>query len=230
MDALIELIAWIFRTLFGSQEPQAPMGPRGRSNAEPQRGPYDYGDGRSSGPRPRTLAELLEEARRETQPGGSTTPAPRPAQRSEVRPVPAQPAPQPVRPAPQPVSPAPRPPQPATVRTVQAVKPPHRPANAPTPPAPRAQPPAQPKRRRAKQRPAQALPAQAPQPMPNLGLIAPPRKRSSRGGMDLAPWLSALRDANPDKKAALAAQAIVHMEIFGPPRARRAHRPGQRWL
>jgi hypothetical protein len=81
MDLLIHLIIWIFRTLFGEQEPPAPLGPRNRtSDSEPARGPYDYGDGRGqrSGQN-KTLAELLEEARRQAEGGRPRqVPAPTP--------------------------------------------------------------------------------------------------------------------------------------------------------
>ena len=86
MDLLIHLIIWIFRTLFGEQEPPARLGPRDRASGdEPSRGPYDYGDGRRSGPN-KTLAELLEEARQQSEGGRPRQAAPQVQQRSVPQP------------------------------------------------------------------------------------------------------------------------------------------------
>jgi hypothetical protein len=55
--SMVELIVWILREVFGSQEPPARVGPR------PD--PSGYGPPHGETHQPKTLAELLKEARRE---------------------------------------------------------------------------------------------------------------------------------------------------------------------
>ncbi|MCK6471203.1 MAG: hypothetical protein L6R28_05605 [Planctomycetes bacterium] len=95
MDLLIHAIIWLFKALFGDSEEQARVGPRRDSESDSggyRRGPYDYGDGRSSGSGgTKTLAELLEEARRQSgaapsRPAAPQQPAPPPP--AQVRNVP----------------------------------------------------------------------------------------------------------------------------------------------
>src|SRR5437016_999516 len=85
MDLLIELIVWIFKSLFGEQEKNAEMPPtqRPKPRGERPRGPYIYGDEGA----PKTLEEILQEARRKAQEkaGGG---GPRPNPTTQIRPLP----------------------------------------------------------------------------------------------------------------------------------------------
>ncbi|MBI3832296.1 MAG: hypothetical protein HY291_22425 [Planctomycetes bacterium] len=120
MDLLIHLVIWIFRTLFGEQEPPAQLGPRNRtSDSEPSRGPYDYGDGRGQRSGQKTLAELLEEARRQAEGGRPRQVSPPP------QPAPQRSAPQVVQQAAAPAKKAKKrkadaPPQPVQTGTIAA--------------------------------------------------------------------------------------------------------------
>lgn len=93
MDLLIHAIIWLFKALFGDSEEQARVGPRRDSDSSSggyRRGPYDYGDGRSSGSGgTKTLAELLEEARRQSGAAPSRPAAPQQPPPARVAP-PAQ--------------------------------------------------------------------------------------------------------------------------------------------
>ena len=62
---LIELLIWIFKAFFGEQEKPADMTPTARTpTPRKKRGPYLYGDETGQ---PRTLEDILEEARRQAQ-------------------------------------------------------------------------------------------------------------------------------------------------------------------
>ena len=95
MDLLIELIVWVFKSLFGDPEAPADMqkrgGAQGGSRTPGKRGPYSYGDS-GGGRRPKTLEEILEEVRREAaQKRGGGAPAAQPVpQQIEEPPVPQQ--------------------------------------------------------------------------------------------------------------------------------------------
>ena len=94
---LIELLIWIFKAFFGEQEKPADMTPTARTpTPRKKRGTYVYGD--ESG-QPRTLEDILEEARRQAQQkrdGGATGPARLTTSRKEAAnapvPVPKGPA------------------------------------------------------------------------------------------------------------------------------------------
>src|SRR5689334_4601761 len=77
MELLIELIVWIFKSLFGEQEKTADMPPtqRPKPRGERPRGRYTYGD---KSKEPKALEEILQEARRKAQErsGGGPRPAP----------------------------------------------------------------------------------------------------------------------------------------------------------
>ncbi len=74
MDLIIEFIVWVFKALTG-EDNKAKNLPKGGST--PQRGPYNYGDGRGAAGRPKTLEEILEEVKRQQAQGKA--PAPRAA-------------------------------------------------------------------------------------------------------------------------------------------------------
>ena len=83
MDLIIELIVWLFKALAGDKDK---AGKSKLSGPPPtQRGPYNYGDGRPTTSRPKTLEEILEEVRRQqaqAKQGGArppNAPAARPA-------------------------------------------------------------------------------------------------------------------------------------------------------
>ncbi|MCW8131012.1 MAG: hypothetical protein KIS92_11740 [Planctomycetota bacterium] len=225
MEVLIELIVWIFRTLFGEQEPPAKLGPRGRSSDDDEddrRGPYNYGDGRPAAGQPKTLAELLEEARRQSGGGRSVSPPP------QVRP----PEPRPLaRPAP-----VPQPPP-----AIEAPAPVFQPLSVPAPvlftPLASAQPTAQVQpqgqgrknRKRKGAHPPPAASAMPAMPMPmarpaprRVGLNTGPRTERAR---QLMPLFAALKKSRTNP-GLLAAQAMVLKEVFGPPRALDPHRRG----
>jgi hypothetical protein len=63
MDLLIELIVWIFKALTGENAKDAPNPGGAKPPVPPQRGPYNYGDGRAT--RPKTLEEILEDVKRQ---------------------------------------------------------------------------------------------------------------------------------------------------------------------
>lgn len=215
MDLLIHLIIWIFRTLFGEQEPPAKLGPGSSSSSDGRRGPYNYGDDRSSANPPKTLAELLEEARRQSgggRQGGS---------QAQSRP---QPPPQPqYQPKPQTQFVKPLPPtslQP-TVAQASVMQ-------------------AQPQGKKGKKRKAaadqqapmsaQAIAAQAMAAQTaargthRIGLNSGPRTMRAR---QLMPLFGALRKGKKANPALLAAQAMVLKEVFGPPRALDPYRGGR---
>ena len=65
MDLIIELIIWMFKAISGEQDKNRPAGKRGPAAPSVKRGPYNYGDGRADGSKPRTLEEILEDVKRQ---------------------------------------------------------------------------------------------------------------------------------------------------------------------
>jgi len=66
MELLIEIIVWLFKALFG--QPEKPVDTERENVRVPlrrQRGPYKYGD--EGGNQPKTLEEILAEARRQAE-------------------------------------------------------------------------------------------------------------------------------------------------------------------
>lgn len=248
MEALIEIIVWLFRALFGDPEKPADVGRAPRAGPPPrrQRGPYAYGDEQRGGASPKTLEQILEEVRQaaaQKQPGGQAGAATRPRGRPAAEKRPAAPVEQrPVR---------------SSLATAEdltgsrpgdhaAPPPPPLPPTAPTPeqgparfkPAPQAPPP----RRAAPYVPPPAVPAREPEI--SLGpadtaraeTAAPTESLSSTaaaaavaqavakaGVSTAAGMLVAIRTAQGSAKRDMARQAIVLNEVFGPPRARRPY-------
>jgi hypothetical protein len=224
MDALIQLIVWLFRTLFGQQEPPAELGPK----REFKRGPYVYGD-ESTAPgtgRQKTLAELLEEARAELH--GQTAPPPSapktvspepPTELEEEKPPPRRPvAPAVKAPTPKSVFPTAAPP---LARQVTMARPAHladRPVLRPVPAAPEAVRVARVARMPGPHAPASTSPGKAPaQPAPH----GPPKIPAAAR---VESWLAALGEAKGKEKADFARQGILALTVLGPPRCSVAHR------
>lgn len=215
MEILIEFIVWVFRTLFGEQEPPARLGPgERRGDVEGNRGPYDYGDGRGSGQN-KTLAELLEEARRQSQGGGTRTqiPPPKPPQPRQIV------VPPPVKhEMPKPLAPA----QVTIPAPVQVTMTMPAPIVQTAPPAPK----------KGKKRKAQATTPL--QDLPVLGLKAPAQTsyirmaEAPKRGAQLAPFFAALRGEAGRNRSLMGAQAVVIQEVFGAPRCRKPYRSHQR--
>jgi hypothetical protein len=189
MELLIQLVIWLFRNLFGEQEEPAQVGPR------PIRRP-------TRRQAPPTLAELLEEARREA------------ADRtSEEETIPTKPV--------EPVY-APREEEPAP-------PPPYEPIYAP--PAPTARP-ATERSRRGKRPKVESLaipqvqPAVVPAPaaprkiVPHRRIAAIPGK-AAKG---VSPLVAGLRMPDLEARRRAARMAIAGMVVFGPPRCRRGGR------
>ena len=233
MGLLVDLIVWLFKNLFGDQEAQANVGPGEERNAgEGRRGPYVYGDEASSDTttRPKTLAELLEEARQQTR--GSAPPAG----------YASAPAAKPKRPSPPPPQVSAPPQQSAEPASAAAFRPLSKTVALPrTPELPKLQEvaapaeaseeaPAAPKRSKKRK----AHPEESKTPVRAGLLHTDPKKAAEPGRIrvapSLAPWMAALRDTNGNEKAQLGAQAIMSMEIFGRPRCSRPHRPGARFF
>jgi len=206
MDLLIHAIIWLFKALFGEQEPPAQLGPRNRRGDEDstERGPYNYGDGRGARPagKAKTLAELLEEARRQTQ--GAPVESPRPV-------APPAPPPRPAAP--------PAPPRPAYEPAQVFV-----PSPAIHAPAPAAQ-----TVKRSKKEKRKKAAAQAGAAMPAVVVVPGTAYRAEGARADrtkAALFAAALRGANPKQKREALIKAVVLTEIFSPPRSRRALRRG----
>lgn len=212
---MVELIVWILREVFGSQEPPARVGPRP--------GPSDsYGPPQGGSQQPKTLAELLKEARRELDDGGAR-PTPPPAPRPAPTP-PAQEAPAPC--------PAKRQDVPASRSTIPA------PA-APTPPT------RMPEQRQLKQLDALASLRQqnvAEKQRQNQRTERQPQKktkgkagtggaaaaakvsisapRHARTQRALAPWVAAMQSEKPALRRQAAIIALVGGVVLGPPKCR----------
>jgi len=215
MDLLIHAIIWLFKALFGDQEPPAQLGPRHRRGDEvsSERGPYQYGDGDSARParKAQTLSDLLEEARRQTQGAPVEFPAPEATHVPPPSPVVTLPPPlQPPRPVAVPVAHAP----------AQVFVPP--PISSASTSATTSQPVKRSKKEKRKKAVVQASTA-APIQMAVPGLAY--RSNASRAGYGKAAlFTSALRDANPKQKREALVQAVILAEIFSPPRSRKALR------
>lgn len=204
---MIELIIWIFQQIFGSQEPPARVGPRSG------RGGGGFGQD-AGGQRPKTLAELLEEARAELD-GGGTRPKPTPA-----------PTPPPVAEAPRPTAP------PATPVARQAAPLPRQAVSQPRirvvrPPAPAvasvAATKSVPQRSRKQKKPGGApLQVQADAKTAQPVGATPSTSTAKRG---LNAWVTALQSSKPSMKQQAALIAVVSGVIIGPPKCRqRGHR------
>jgi len=228
MDLLIELVVWIFNALFGSQEKQAKLGPRSRTDDESE---GDTSDDSPRAQRPRTLAELLEEARREApeNQGRPAVPPPTPPR----RPPPPPPPPPPRQVAPpvrqvKPLNTQPMVPVPSQVASVAPVLAPSVPQLAPIASLQARQDTAAdaaPKKRRKDAQGRSARPGQV------AANVAAERTRTSimqRIGpaTTMVPVLAHLRSQNNDERRKAAVQALVSYEIFAAPRCRRPFRPG----
>ena len=223
MDLLIHAIVWLFKNLFGEQEPQARLGSGEREERERtargERGPYRYGDERKerTGPQPKTLAELLEEARQQMEGAPTARPTAPPSRRTVLAPPEPEPEPEPIRRAViatlalpalpthfAPVAPPPLPAQAQAARQFQ--KPAKKQKRRQTPPSTRPQ--AEPIRQ-------SGVPL-SPSTSAVLHGAAPPK--------DLEVWLEALRSPRQDLKRSAGMRAIASLEIMGPPRCRRPFR------
>lgn len=223
MDLLIELIVWIFRSLFGEPETPADVQKRGGSVRTPaRRGPYNYGDSGGGG-RPKTLEEILEEVRREAaQKRGEIAPPPKPA---HVEP------------------PAPK------AQTVAERKLTYSFDDMPKPPARNIIP------ERVEAAVETVTTTTSVERLESVRELSSPhdavvmmsdevkqakkasRKKAARVAEPVAvpvdvgtPFslIRAIRQAPSEKKVAVAREAVVLGEVFGPPRSRRPHVPGRR--
>jgi hypothetical protein len=219
MELLIELIVWIFKTVFGDPEKTVDTTKLNRRSPlkKDQRGPYNYGDDRGSAPK--TLEEILEEARRQA--GQRREGGMRPTQTINRPQPPAQPA-QPKRlveleSVPSASAPASRA-QPGVERPTQSIE-------WATLPAPKQAP----KSPRPSMAPITPLEAQRPAPAPEpVRSRNAPRKQAAPTVFAMPDLLQAIRTAPPADKRDAARQALIMYEVFGPPRSRRPHRPGMR--
>ncbi len=247
MEILIELIVWLFKAFFGDPEKTVDTT---RLNRKPplrkDRGAYTYGD--ESGGAPKTLEEILEEARRQAaqrrdegggggsgMSGGTMRPSPpRPIQSTQPPPT--------TRTVLDTESESTTP----TIRTVVGrpvnAEEPNRPFESISGPTPqqRQQQQQTPKQRRQAEnlsrRPLQtapppviaAIPVSAPAAQVKP-IRAQAKKQPAQAQVFAIPdLLQAIRTAPPADKRDAARQAIVMLEIFGPPRSRRGFRPGGR--
>ncbi|GMV82200.1 MAG: hypothetical protein AMXMBFR7_33840 [Planctomycetota bacterium] len=241
---MIELIIWLVKALSNAQEPPSQMGPRSNRTEGGGRGPYDYGDGRNppAGTRPKTLAELLEEARQ--QQGGSRPAAPREEVAPAPPPRPAVPTPQPVVRAPEPERAAPvmvMPQSPAsTIKPVQAIRPVEKVTDlSAKPPTVASADTSDAKRRTAKRRKRQQASVSPVRSQPALQnkqnqtnpaqAYVDPRRDIVSPALQVRPWIREFHRARGEDRAVLTAQAIMAMEILGPPRAIRPYKPGSHW-
>lgn len=255
MDLLIQLLVWLFRTLFGevdkppdSTRRQFPVPPPQR---RVQRGPYQYGDEPPG--QAKTLEEILEEVRQAAALKRSQTGAPLPTQpRPTVPPVPSGPQPRPAAGA-------------AQRAGARGPPPVARPAEAKVaPPAPEGL--VSLKVTVPSLSDSLAVQPQAPEPMSVTGAAAGAEPLAAVSGVSgvstvaemstvaeimspadaaaelakgaaaraakmptgIAGFLNAILQAAPEQKRDVARQAIVLHEVFGPPRCRRPHRTGCR--
>jgi len=215
---LIKLITWLFESLFGSQEKPADVGPRDHGDGR-RRGPYDYGDGSRTPTSGKSLAELLEEVRQQNAGGGG------------ARPIVATPPPPP--PPPQ-VSYDPEPIRPHMKDTITTIH--MRGLSQPAPvaePVPADQPkPSKKKKKRAAQNQQEHPQHLANQPSRTMMPKAHPVAFSSRSsglttGANPAAilWLESIKSGTPEYKKLAQTQALLAMEVFGPPRCRRPYSP-----
>lgn len=199
---IIELFTWLFENLFGNQEKSAQVGPRENEDPDsPKRGPYNYGAGGNK-PQGKTLAELLEEVRQQNAGGSRAAPPP---------PPPSPPPPPPPRRPTQIIKPA----QAAPVAAAPVYK--EQPA----------QPPKLEKKKKKRKQQNAVTEVQEIQSLHAIRAIATPGKGLKDGRTGVAPalqlWLDGTRNASQPQRKLLQAQAIVAMEVFGPPRSRRPH-------
>jgi len=216
MEILIELIVWLVKSLFGDPEKTVDTSRQTRKPAVRQkRGPYNYGDGGGSGGAPKTLEEILQEARRQAnqRKEGTAPVAPTPKVQRRVLDTPEAP-PKPVREL---VATDAERPKPSESIQWSSGKKTDTGATQPT----------------------KAIIEQAPETLTRLPeaatldkqpkLARMPRsgaKAAAKSGVLVTDLLQAIRVASPAEKRDAARQAIVVSEVFGPPRCHRPFRPG----
>jgi len=216
MEILIELIVWLVKSLFGDPEKTVDTSRQSRKPAvRPKRGPYSYGD-ESGGGGPKTLEEILQEARRQAnqRKEGPTTVAPTPKVQRRVVDTPEAP-PKPVREL--------------VAKNVDAAK-----------PSESIQWSSGKKTDTGATQPTKAIIEQAPETIarlpeattldqqPKLARVprAGAKAAAKSKGVLVTDLLQAIRVASPAEKRDAARQAIVISEVFGPPRCHRPFRPG----
>jgi hypothetical protein len=202
MELLVELIVWIVKSLFGDPEKTVDTSRQSRKPAvRPQRGPYRYGDEKQA---PKTLEEILAEARRQAnqRKEGTAPVAPTPKVQRRVLEVQEEP-PKPVREL---VAKDAEPSPPSETIKWASAK-----AEAKAAPQPVA---------------IQKAPEPAPVPKPKRVRKAAPQQAAAPTGVLVSDLLQAIRVASPVEKRDAARQAIVLYEVFGPPRCRRGFNAG----
>ena len=224
---LVQLVTWLFETLFGSQEKPANVGPRENSDDErsPKRGPYNYGDKGRPSTQGKSLAELLEEVRQQNSGGGArievATPPPErlPPQQAKIVIQPEEVQQQ----------------QPKMKDSITTI---HMrglgPAQAqilPPPPVP-ADPPKKKKKKRQQEQQEHPLHL-AHQPtrmtMPRAQAVSFKSRHTGLGtGVNPAAimWMDSIKAGSAEQRRLVQTQAVMAMEVFGPPRCRKPHRPG----
>jgi len=245
MDLLIQLLVWLFRTLFGEVE-QPPDEARGeRPVRPPRRGPYVYGDEPPG--QAKTLEEILEEVRQaaamksgERQAESAEPRAPSRARQQAASPAPRVPRPAPRNRPPPVARPAePEVAQPGPVGRVG--NPPYEElvtlkASSPSIKDSLLILPAGPEPMSMTGAAAGAEPLAAVSVVPELVSRADAAAELAKSAaarpaglpVGIAGLLEAILRATPEQKRDVARQAIVLHEVFGPPRCRRPHRAGSR--
>jgi hypothetical protein len=212
MELLIEAIIWLVKSLFGDPEKTVDTSRQTRKPAvRPRRGPYNYGDDSSNAPK--TLEEILQEARRQANQRKEGTAPVQPTPKIQRRVLETAEAPQ--RPARENVAPS-IPVREIVSRDLDAPKPietiewamnkkaeptPQKPANVVKRPDVTPEPKQQKRVRKAA--------AQAP-----------------ASSVAISGILQVIRDAPPAERRDAARQAVILYEVFGPPRCLRRHSPG----
>jgi hypothetical protein len=213
MELLIEAIIWLVKSLFGDPEKTVDTSRQTRKPAvRPRRGPYNYGDDSSNAPK--TLEEILQEARRQANQRKEGTAPVQPTPKIQRRVLETAEAPQ--RPARENVAPS-IPVREIISRDVEAPKPIEAiewAMNKKAEPAP--------------QKPATIV-TKSPEATPEPKQQKRVRKAAAQATAStvaISDILQAIRVAPPAEKRAAARQAIILYEVFGPPRSLRRHSPG----
>jgi len=249
LDLIIHAIIWLLKALFGEHEEPADMSKR-QERGSSQRGPYNYGDQRGGGQRPKTLEEILAEVRREAAQRGSGqshTPVPqqepRPTRRlvtssdeeaGETAAPPPSPTPAQRRHLETAPAPAPAAPRPSSTGMPAQQEKQHVPVNprlerlAHLPQMSRdlrgGEAPAP-----MGQRPVAPSGEQENERMRTESGMPPSRSETGRAAKgSAAEFARKIREAPQGSKLVLARQAVVVQEVFGPPRSRRPIRAGRR--